>query len=100
VTAFWRASPDGVTVQVKVQPKSRRPGLQGIVESPDGPRLRIAVCDAPEDGRATRAACAALARALAVPATTVRLIHGAASREKTLAIAGDPAALISRLAAL
>ena len=56
--------PDGVAVAVKVQPKSRRPGLQGLAPSADGERLRIGVTEAAEDGRANRAACAALAGAL------------------------------------
>ena len=29
MSRFWRSLPDGVAVAVKVQPKSRRPGLQG-----------------------------------------------------------------------
>ena len=98
--AFWRPAPQGVTVMVKVQPKSRRPGLQGTTASADGPRLRIGVSDPPEGGRATRAACAALARALDVPQSDVQLLQGAASREKTLAVAGNPAALMARLATL
>lgn len=100
MTGFWRTAADGVTVLVKVQPKSRRPGLQGPADSADGPRLRIGVSEAPEDGRATQAACAILARALGVPQSAVRLLQGATSREKTLAVAGDPTTLSERLAAL
>ena len=85
---------------VKVQPKSRRPGLQGMIASADGPRLRIGVTDAAEDGRANRAACATLARALHVPLSAVQLIHGATNREKTLAVLGDVGVLTERLANL
>ena len=74
---FWRATPDGVTVAVKVQPKARRPGLQGAAATADGPRLRIAVSEPPEDGRANRAACVALAEALRVAASAVRVTAGA-----------------------
>ncbi|MEO3474910.1 DUF167 domain-containing protein [Roseomonas sp. CAU 1739] len=90
---FWRAEGGAVLVRVKVQPKSRRPGLGGVKPAADGPRLAIAVTEAPEDGRATRAACATLARALGVAMSAVDLVQGAASREKTLRIAGDPVAL-------
>ncbi len=100
MTAFWRATPDGVTVAVKVQPKARRPGLQGAGPTADGPRLRIAVSEPPEDGRANRAACAALAEALHVGASAVRVTAGAAAREKLLFVSGDPAVLGPRLAAL
>jgi hypothetical protein len=97
---FWREAQDGVRVMVKVQPKSRRPGLLGAAPAADGMRLRIGVAEAPEDGRATRAACAALAAGLGVAASAVTLEHGAASREKLLHVAGDPADLAIRLASL
>lgn len=100
MTPFWRVGADGVTVMIKVQPKSRRAGLQGVAPSADGPRLRIGVHEAPEDGRATQAACATLARALELPQSAVRLVQGATTREKTLAITGDPATLIARLETL
>jgi uncharacterized protein YggU (UPF0235/DUF167 family) len=97
---FWRAEDGAVLVRVKVQPKSRRPGLSGVKPAADGPRLQIGVTEAPEDGRATRAACAALAGALGVAASCVDLVQGAASREKLLRVSGDAAALGPRLEAL
>jgi uncharacterized protein len=97
---FWRSVADGVTVAVKVQPKSRRPGLHGAAASADGERLRIGVAEAPEGGRATHAACVALAGALDIAPSAVRLVLGATSREKTLHVAGDPTALSAKLAAL
>ncbi|MCA3352218.1 MAG: DUF167 domain-containing protein [Roseomonas sp.] len=87
-------------VRIRVQPKSRRPGLEGLRPSADGPRLRVAVTEAPEDGRANRAACAALASALGVPASLIEVAQGATAREKTLRISGDPAQLIPRIEAL
>ena len=98
--SFWRPEADAVLVRVKVQPKSRRPGLGGVKAAADGPRLAIAVTAAPEDGRATRAACEALAGALGVAASSVTLAQGAASREKTLRVAGNPAEIVPKLEAL
>jgi uncharacterized protein YggU (UPF0235/DUF167 family) len=105
LTGWWRAEGEGVAVRVKVQPRARRAGLGGVVPGPggpagDGPRLRVAVTEAPEDGKATRAACIALAEALGVAPSAVQLLHGAAAREKTLQVAGDPAALGARLESL
>jgi uncharacterized protein YggU (UPF0235/DUF167 family) len=97
LTGWWRAEDEGVTVRVKVQPRARRVGLGGTAPAADGPRLRVAVTEAPEDGKATRAACAALAEALGVAPSAVQLLHGAAAREKTLLVAGDPATLGARL---
>jgi len=96
----WRDLADGVAVAVKVTPRARRPGLGGIVPDMGGMRLGIAVSEAPEDGRANRAACAALARALDVSPSAVSVRAGASSRRKTLHVAGDPARLAARLAAL
>ena len=100
MSRFWRPLPDGVAVAVKVQPKSRRPGLQGTAPSGSGQRLRIGVTEAAENGRANTAACATLAQALGLSPSAVRLTIGATSREKTLHVAGDPAALGTKLAAL
>jgi len=94
---WWRTGPDGVSVRVKVQPRARRPGLQGVVPSADGPRLKVAVTEAPEDGRANRAVCATLAKALGIAPSAVQVVLGATAREKTLAIAGDPGDLSARL---
>ncbi len=100
MTGFWRAEAAALMVRVKVHPKSRRPGLGGIRPSADGPRLRIAVTEAPEDGRANRAVCAALAAALGLPASVVEVAQGAGAREKTLRVMGDPALLAPRIEAL
>ncbi len=100
MSRFWRELPDGVAVAVKVQPKSRRPGVQGSAPSAGGERLRIGVSEPAEDGRANRAACTVLAAALEVAASAVSVSIGATSREKTLRVTGDVAALGSKLDAL
>lgn len=78
---------------MRVQPKARRVGLGGL--APDG-TLRVAVSEAPEDGRASRAVCDAVARAFGVAPSAVTLRRGMASRSKHLLIAGDPARLEAR----
>jgi uncharacterized protein (TIGR00251 family) len=100
LSRFWRELPDGVAVAVKVQPKSRRPGVQGSAPSAGGERLRIGVSEPAEDGRANRAACTVLAAALEVAPSAVSVSIGATSREKTLRVIGDAAALGARLDAL
>jgi len=88
---------DHVLVRVKVQPRARRNVLGGVVPASDGPRLKLQVTEAPEDGRANRAACALLAEALGIAPSAVQVVAGAAAREKMLAVAGDPAAIAARL---
>ncbi len=93
MTPFWRTTPDGVSLTVKVQPKSRRPGIQGHAVSARGPCLRIGVNEPPEDGQANRAVCVLLAGALHVPVSSVAVTQGHTLRDKTLHIAGDAARL-------
>ena len=100
MTVFWRTLPDGVSVAVKVQPKSRRPGIQGRAVSARGPCLRIGVTEAAEDGRANRAACSLLADALDVPASAVAVTLGQTSRDKTLHVSGDMSLLSAKLESL
>lgn len=97
---FWRAAADSVSVMVKVQPKSRRPGLQGTAPSADGIRLKIGVSEAPEDGKANRAVCVLLADVLDVAQSAVQVTAGATSREKLIRVSGDPDLLAKRLSAL
>jgi uncharacterized protein YggU (UPF0235/DUF167 family) len=102
---FWRVAGEIVTVAVKVQPRARRPGLQAPgprdnLPDTDAERLAIAVREPAQDGRANRAACAALAAVVGVPPSHVQIAAGAASRHKTLRVSGDAAAIVMRLAAL
>ncbi len=87
-------------VRVRVQPRARRAALGGLRLGTGGPRLVIAVNAPPEDGRATGAACAALATALGLPPSCVTLAQGPASREKTLRVAAPLATLRFRLESL
>lgn len=97
MTGFWRIRPDGVSVTVKVQPKSRRPGIQGRAVSAAGACLRIGVNEAAQDGKANQAACAALAEALHVPVAAVTVLLGQTSRNKTMHVAGDTSLLTAGL---
>jgi len=103
--AFWQAGEGFVRVAVKVQPRSRRPGVGGVIAGATASgrtehRLRIAVAAPAEGGRANVAVCDALAAALGVPRGAVALIAGASAAEKILRVDGDPAALAERLAVL
>jgi uncharacterized protein YggU (UPF0235/DUF167 family) len=98
VAVICREAEGGISIAVKVMPKSRRPGLLGLAPDIEGDRLRIGVTAAPEGGRANVEACAALAAALGVAASAVSVAHGASSRQKLLRVTGDPALLLARVA--
>ena len=90
---FLRRTTGGVTIQVRVQPKARRTALEPTQEG----ALKAAVTEAPEDGKANEAVAALLAEAWRLPKSTIEVVRGAAARDKTLSIAGEPAALAGRI---
>ena len=60
----------------------------------------VAVPERAIDGRATAAALKALAAALGLPGRAVRLLSGAASRDKVVEVADPPDDLTARIEAL
>lgn len=71
-------------IALKVVPGARRDEIVGIL----GERLKVRVSAAPEGGKANKAVCALLARALGVKASSVSVIAGASSAEKTVVVEG------------
>ena len=66
----------GAEIAVRVTPNARREALEA------GPPIKIAVTVVPEDGKATAAAQALLAKALGVAKSRLSLLRGAKSRDK------------------
>jgi len=98
VTArFWRIVPDGAVLSLRVQPKARRPGAHGVLETPAGARLKLAVAAPPEDGRANEAVLTFLSDSFGWPRRALTLAAGAAQRDKSIHVAGDPQTLAAQL---
>ncbi len=93
----WSVQADGVTVRVRVTPKSSRDEVEGIATTALGTALKIRVRAVPDKGAANTAVTATLADWLGVPKSTVTLVSGATARIKSLAIAGDGEELRARL---
>ncbi len=74
---------DMASITVRVNPRS---GRTAVENGPDG--LVVRVRAAPEGGRATDEAARALADAVGVPRTHVRLRSGARSRTKVFDVEG------------
>ena len=80
----------GTRIAIHVTPKSVREAIAGW----RGDELSVAVTAPPEDGKASAAACAVVAKALGVPKSHVRVVRGHTSRHKQLQIDSvDDAAL-------
>lgn len=89
----------GLEVRVRVTPRARADRIDGVIADADGRlRLKVAVTEAAERGRANEAVIAALARAWDLPKSTLAVVAGATDRRKTLVLAGDADALRQRLA--
>lgn len=86
-------------VTIRVRPGASRTRVGGRYDAPTGPQLGVAVTARAVDGRATEAALDAVAEALGVRRSAVRLVSGATSRTKVLDIEG-PADVAPRLAEL
>jgi len=97
--APWRATLDGVVVACRLTPKGGRDAIDGAATLSDGMRvLLVRVRAVPEDGKANDALIRLIAAKAGAPASKARLVSGAKSRLKQVAISGDPAALIAALA--
>ncbi len=88
---------DDVLLPVQAQPKARKNGVVGIHNG----RLKVAVTQAPEKGKANVALVKVLAEALGVNRSQIELVAGATSGKKTFRIANVLAGdLRSRIDAL
>jgi uncharacterized protein (TIGR00251 family) len=85
-----------LTVAIRVSPASSRTSVGGR----RGDALVVRVTRAAVDGRATAAALDALAQAVGVRRGDVRLVRGATSRDKIVAIDNPGPDVAERLAAL
>ena len=96
--APWRATPDGVVVACRLTPKGGRDAIDGVATLSDGARvLLVRVRAVPENGKANDALLRLIADKAGAPASRARLVAGAKSRLKQVAVTGDPAALIAKL---
>ena len=97
----WRISTGGISVALRVTPRGGRDDIDGIETLADGrSALKVRVRAIADGGEANRAVAELLAKSLGVPKARVRLLAGATSRLKQVAIDGDPTALGEALRAL
>jgi len=90
----WRATSAGISVALRVTPRGGRDDIDGVETLSDGRSvLKVRVRAIADGGEANRAVTELLAKSLHVPKARVRLLSGATSRLKQIAIDGDPAAL-------
>ena len=85
-----------VTFAVRVAPRASRDAIEGE----HGGALKVRLTAPPVDDRANEALRGLLAESLNVPISAVKIVAGAKSRTKRVAIAGVTLAQIAKLIAL
>lgn len=97
----WRFSVEGVSVALRVTPRGGQDAVDGIETLANGRSVvKVRVRAIAEGGEANRAVIELLAKALRVPKSSVRVVSGATSRLKQIAIDGDPKRLGDALQSL
>ena len=90
----WRTSTGGISVALRVTPRGGRDDIDGVETLANGRSVvKVRVRAITEGGEANRAVTELLAKALHVSKARVRLLSGATSRIKQIAVDGDPAKL-------
>src|SRR3954453_15101150 len=90
----WRYSTQGVSVALRVTPCGGRDDVGGVERLAGGRvGLKVRAGAIADGGEANRSVTELLASALGVPKAKVRLLSGATSRLKKIAVDGDPANL-------
>ena len=79
-----RATSEGVTISVHVQPKASRSECAGL----HGHAVKIRIAAPPADGAANDELCRFLARRCDVPLSAVQILSGAGSRQKRVLVKG------------
>lgn len=74
----------GITINVKVQPRSSRKGIDGVI----GDILKVRLTSAPVDGAANEQLVEVISEKLNVKKGSVRIIRGLSSRHKVIEISG------------
>jgi len=86
----WRYSTEGVSIALRVTPRGGRDDIDGIETLANGRSVVKVRVRAIADGEANRAVTELLAKALRVPKANVKILSGATSRLKQVAVDGDP----------
>jgi len=90
----WRYSATGISIALRVTPRGGRDDIDGIEQLADGRSvLKVRVRAIADGGEANRAVLVLLAKSLGVPKASVKLLSGATSRLKQIAVDGDPTRL-------
>lgn len=99
--SFIERAAAGIRLHVRVTPRAKREGIEGVETDAAGKtRLKVRVSAPPADGAANERVLELIAKASGQPKSAFAIIAGAHHRNKVLALAGDPDKLIACLSPL
>jgi hypothetical protein len=80
----FKRSRRGITLKVKVEPKSSRKGISGLI----GDSLKVKVHSPPVGGAANEELIAILSKEFGIKKSDIQIVRGNSSRDKIVEIAG------------
>ena len=89
---YIRETPQGVTLAIRVQPRSSR---DEFIADPNADQLKVRITAPPVDSAANNALPKFIAKSLGIPPSATSLIRGEKSRNKTLLITGTDAQAVA-----
>lgn len=93
--AWLSVREDGVTIEVKAVPRSRRTQAVGVQEG----RLRVQIAAPPHDGQSNAALCGYLAEMAGIRPQAASIRRGSGGARKLVELDGDPSVIVPRLIA-
>jgi uncharacterized protein (TIGR00251 family) len=84
VNVPFKKSKRGITLKIKVDPRSSRRGISGVI----GDTLKVKVNSPPVGGAANEELIAILSEKFCIRKSSIKIIRGHSSREKVIEIEG------------
>ena len=81
----YKKSKNGITIEIKVEPRSSNKGIAGVMENNV---LKVKLTSPPVEGAANEQLIEVLAEELKVKRSQVKVIRGHASKRKVVEISG------------
>ena len=92
--SIFTECPDGIVLNVRAQPRSSRPGLDGLM----GDALKVRIKSAPVDGKANKELVETLADEFGLSKSRVEFKSGETSKSKRILLKGiDVSAVMKKL---
>ena len=88
---WYSETPEGIVVNVRAQPRSSHPGIDGLFDD----ALKVRISSAPVEGKANKELVEILAKAAGVPKSSVVFKGGENSKTKRLLIKGASLTVIA-----